>query len=169
MVNIKDFHTSVFNYLNDLRSKKKYDPNLTFTYRKSNYGGRLETGYWFYGNDDYICISFWSGMDWKNRTPNIGWFFYKNGECQLEINVSDSNEKVKFVENELLDIVSDLHLDGRKYIKRYGIEEFAGIDFLDLFINGDNFSLEVSDKEKIDFAITMSALSYFNENDANKI
>jgi len=67
-VNIKDFHSQAYSFLNELR---EHQSDLRYTYRKSNYGGRLEDGYWFYGDEDYFCISFWTGMDWKNRTPNI--------------------------------------------------------------------------------------------------
>lgn len=169
MVNIKEFHTKVFEYLHSLRNEKLHDPNLTYTYRKSNYGGRLETGYWFYGNDNYFCVSFWSGMDWKNRTPNIGWFFLENGDCQLEINISDSYEKEKFVEDHLIKTIDGLYREGRKYVKRYGNEENAGIDFLDLFIHGFERNYEISDKAKIDFAINQYGLNYFDSKDENKI
>jgi predicted ATP-binding protein involved in virulence len=169
MVNIKEFHREVFSFLNDLRSQNVHDPNITYSYRKSNFGGRLETGYWFYGNDDYFCISFWSGMDWKNRTPNIGWFLMANGDCQLEINISDSYEKEKFVEEQLIGFIDGLHREGRKYVKRYGYEENARLDFLDLFIHGHQVNYEISDKSKIDFAVNKFSIQYFNEKDENKI
>jgi len=169
MVNIKQFHTQAYEYLQDLRSKKLHDPNITFTFRKSNYGGRLETGYWFYGNDNYFCVSFWSGMDWKNRTPNIGWFLMENGDCQLEINISDSFEKEQFVEIHLLGLIDGLHKEGRKYVKRYGYEEYARIDFLNLFIHGPEIDFEISDKALIDFAINEFGKDFFEKNDENKI
>lgn len=161
-VNIKELHNQVYLFLNDLRENK---PNLRYTYRKSNYGGRLEDGYWFYGNENYFCISFWTGMDWKNRTPNVSFFFMSNGEAQLAINVSDSDKKRKFVEMHMVKQL-ELKYDGRRYIKRYGIEELTGLDFLDLFING--FNGQISDKEKIDDIITSVGDSFF-ENDDNGI
>ncbi|WP_289044078.1 AAA family ATPase [uncultured Olleya sp.] len=162
MVNIREFHTEVYNYLKGLRQKES---SLRYTYRKSNYGGRLDEGFWFYGNNDYLCISFWTGMDWKNRTPNIAWFFMSNGNCQLEVNVSDSNDKSHFVEKYLM---TELGLvpEGRRYIKRYGYEEHAGIEYLDLFING--FNGEKSDKDKIDEIILKQGKVFFSKRD-NKI
>jgi predicted ATPase len=158
-VNIKEFHSQAYHFLNGLRENQS---DLRYTYRKSNYGGRLEDGFWFYGNDDYFCISFWTGMDWKNRTPNISFFFLSNGEAQLQINVSDSDKKREFVEQHLVQPL-ELGYDGRRFVKRYGIEEFAGEDFLNLFING--FNGQKSDKSKIDEIISAAGASFFNNSD----
>jgi predicted ATPase len=158
-VNIKDFHSQAYHFLNDLRV---HQSDLRYTYRKSNYGGRLEDGFWFYGNDDYFCISFWTGMDWKNRTPNISFFFLSNGEAQLQINVSDSDKKREFVEQHLVQQL-ELGYDGRRFVKRYGIEEYAGEDFLNLFINGHNG--QQSDKSKIDEIISSIGATFFVNDD----
>lgn len=158
-VNIKEFNTQAYHFLNELRQKHS---DLRYTYRKSNYGGRLEEGFWFYGNDDYFCISFWTGMDWKNRTPNISFFFLSNGEAQLQINVSDSDKKREFVDKFLVQQL-ELSYDGRRFIKRYGIEEFAGEEFLNLFINGHNG--EISDKSKIDNIISTHGVTFFANDD----
>jgi predicted ATPase len=158
-VNIKEFHSQAYHFLNGLREQQS---DLRYTYRKSNYGGRLEDGYWFYGNDDYFCISFWSGMDWKNRTPNISFFFLSNGEAQMQINVSDSDKKREFVEQYLVQQLELSH-DDRRFIKRYGIEEYAGEEFLDLFINGHNG--QQSDKSKIDEIISNVGKLFFANDD----
>lgn len=158
-VNIKEFHTQAHYFLSGLR---EHQSDLRYTYRKSNYGGRLEEGFWFYGNDDYFCVSFWTGMDWKNRTPNISFFFLSNGEAQLQINVSDSDKKKEFVEQYIVEPL-ELAYDGRRFIKRYGIEEFAGIEFLDLFISG--FNGQQSDKAKIDSIISSYSSSFFANDD----
>jgi predicted ATPase len=161
-VNIREFNQDVYEYLNHLRERKS---DLRYTYRKSNYGGRLEEGFWFYGNENYFCISFWSGMDWKNRTPNISFVYLQNGEARLEINVSDSDKKRQFVEFFMVQPL-ELHFDGRRYIKWYGTNEHTGIDFLNLFING--YGNEPSDKEKIDQIVSIHGEAFFNEKD-NKI
>lgn len=158
-VNIKEFHSQAYHFLNRLR---EHQNDLRYTYRKSNYGGRLEDGFWFYGNDDYFCISFWTGMDWKNRTPNISFFFLSNGEAQLQINVSDSDKKREFVEQHLVQPL-ELGYDGRRFVKRYGIEEFAGKEFLNLFING--FNGQQSDKSKIDEIISSVGSTFFTNDD----
>lgn len=161
-VNIKEFHTKTYEFLKELRETHS---DLRYTYRKSNYGGRLEDGYWFYGTDDYFCISFWSGMDWKNRTPNISFFFLANGSALLEINVSDSDKKREFVEKYIVDELQ-LSFEGKRYVKYYGIDEYEGLSFLNLFING--FDGQISDKVRIDKIISSFSNSFF-ENDDNGI
>jgi hypothetical protein len=158
-VNIKEYHSQAYHFLNGLRENQS---DLRYTYRKSNYGGRLEDGFWFYGNDDYFCISFWTGMDWKNRTPNISFFFLSNGEAQLQINVSDSDKKREFIVQHLVQPL-ELGYDGRRFVKRYGIEEYAGEDFLNLFING--FNGQQSDKSKIDEIISSVGSTFFTNDD----
>ena len=95
-VDIKDFNSQVHTFLKSVRESQH---DLRYTYRKSNYGGRLEDGYWFYGNENYLCVSFWTGMDWQNKTPNIAFFYFATGEARLEVNVSDSDKKQEFVKN----------------------------------------------------------------------
>ncbi len=73
-------------------------PDLRFSLRRNNREGRLEDGYWFHGNDAYVAISFWSGNDWKNRTPNIIFVIFESGETRLEVNVTDSQIKREFVQ-----------------------------------------------------------------------
>lgn len=155
MVNIKDFNEQVYELLNRLRSK---DPTLRYTYRKSNYGGRLEEGFWFYGNNDYFAISFWSGMDWSNRTPNIIFSYSSTGEALIEVHVSDSDKKREFVEKYLVTPLN-LMADGRRYINRYGIDESRGLDFLEQFLR------KSSDKESIDIIINQFGESYFKNDD----
>lgn len=144
MIDILEENEKVYRFLESERSQNS---KLRYTYRKSNYNNRLSEGYWFYGTDKYLAISFWSGMDWKNRTPNICFIILDNGETFLEINVSDSNTKRKFVDQYLLKPL-DLVVQGRKYIKRYSYDELATIDSLDIFLNG--FNGQKSDKAKID-------------------
>lgn len=160
-VNLLQFHSKVFNFLSE---RRKRDSTLRYTYRRSNYGSRLENGYWFYGNENYFCISFWSGMDWKNRTPNICFIYTISGVARLEINVSDSDRKKEFTqkyfENEL-----GLEYDGRRFIKHYGKDEDAGLEFLENFIDAGSYA---GDKERIDFILEHEGRAFFGE-DENSI
>jgi predicted ATPase len=124
MSNVKMIHERVFTFLENFRIT---DPSLRYTFRRSNRANRLEDKYWFYGNEGYMAISFWTGMDWKNRTPNIIFVILADsGESYLEINVSDSDQKRNFV---IKDLTSPLKLEliGIRYRKSY--EEF-GEDYL---------------------------------------
>ena len=65
---IYEIHEAVF----DICFEHYVDvPSEKFILRKSNRYDRLAHGHWFYGNDNYVAVSFWSGSDWKNKTPNI--------------------------------------------------------------------------------------------------
>jgi energy-coupling factor transporter ATP-binding protein EcfA2 len=156
MIDIIELNEQVFGYL--------YSTNLTYTYRKSNYASRLTQGYWFYGTEQYLAVSFWSGMDWKNRTPNIIFVVTHQGNIYLEVNVSDSDRKREFITTYLQEPI-DLGSDGRRFRKYYadncGIED--ALEHLNRFINGD--------KNNIDNIIDLQAKSFFlpNEDSFGKI
>ena len=72
MESINDIHDNVFEFLEEYKDTvSDKGTQFFFTLRRSNQQNRLEKGYWFYGNENYLAVSFWSGMDWKNKTPNI--------------------------------------------------------------------------------------------------
>lgn len=87
---MQKIHDEVFKHLMKLR---KQDPNLFFTMRQTNRYSRLDKGYWFLGNDDYLALSFWSGKDWKNKTPNIYFEIKIDGRCQFIFSAKDSGFK----------------------------------------------------------------------------
>ena len=87
MQNIAELHEKVYAYL-----IKEY-PDLRFTLRQKDRGGRFDKGYWFSGNDDYLAFSFWQGLDWRNKTPYIYFFITADGEATLNF-VSYANENL---------------------------------------------------------------------------
>jgi predicted ATPase len=96
MENIVDIHEAVYEFLVEYREQEKNnDKNFLYTFRRSNQRNRLNEGYWFYGNDNYLAISFWSGMDWKNRTPNIFFRITNEGRTFLTISTKDSIKKAE--------------------------------------------------------------------------
>lgn len=105
-MDIKDIHEQVFQVL-----LKKYenDPdNFFFTLRRNNNRQRLEKGYWFHGNDWYLSVSFWSGMDWKNKTPNIYLNIHHEGGCHFFFSAKDNENKRKFAINKVFPILEEL-------------------------------------------------------------
>lgn len=153
MINIIDLHEKIFAHL--------YDTELTYSYRKSNYQGRLDHGYWFYGNETYLAVSFWSGMDWKNRTPNIIFIVTSSGTVYLEINVSDSDLKRQFVDQYILPQI-DLGSDGRRYRKYYAdnCSINQAIEELQNFIDGDKILID---------KIIESSSEFFHNDDEDRI
>ena len=96
-IDIPDIHEQILKLLLDWRQK---NPGFTFTLRKSDLSKRLSKGYWFHGNDEYIAISFWSGMDWQSKVPNISFVIIPvTGECYLQFSAKDSIEKDELIQN----------------------------------------------------------------------
>lgn len=139
MRSVIEIHRQVLELLTQTR---ELDPTIRFTLRKSNRGNRLEQGYWFYGNEYYVALSFWSGMDWKNKTPNIVFVIPADErECQLEVNTSDSDEKRSFVSNFLVPAV-ELNLTGVRYQKAYARWGQDYIGALHHFIQTDKRTID---------------------------
>lgn len=120
-----------------LMKHRENEPSCHFTFRKSNRGNRLEEGYWFYGDDYYLAVSFWSGMDWKNKTPNIIFVvIFQSGETYLEVNTSDSDAKRKFAAEYLVEKL-EMSLVGRRYRKLYTDNEGDYLASLSIFLKRD--------------------------------
>lgn len=155
MINILELNDL---YLTRLRKWQQNHPDLTFTFRKSNYAGRLSEGFWFYGKETYLGISFWSGMDWRNRTPNIMLRVRENGDIDLEVNVSDSDRKREFIEQHLSGPLELVQI-GRRYLRSLATNcnEQTALVELDRFLK--HF------KPKIDEIINRYGQSFFSESE----
>lgn len=101
MTRMTELHNKIFAFL---ESERKTNSQLRFALRKSDLGFKLSEGYWFYGNEDYVAISFWSGFDWKNKTPSISLILKpKKNEYYLLLSFKDSDEKRKTFSNYFLE------------------------------------------------------------------
>ncbi len=93
--NIPQIHEQILNFL--LKWRKR-NPEFTFTLRKSDISKRLSNGYWFHGNDDYIAISFWTGMDWQSKVPNISLVYIPStNNWYVQFSAKDSPEKEQLI------------------------------------------------------------------------
>ncbi len=90
--NISIIHEKVFSHLTETLSDQK----LRFTLRAKNRADRIDKGYWFSGNENYLVFSFWSGLDWRNKTPNIYFSISREGESRLEFVSYDDEVKINF-------------------------------------------------------------------------
>lgn len=157
---IRKIHEELYKKLVEIHDVEN---QFTFSLRRSNRAGKLEQGFWFYGTSYYLAVSFWSGMDWKNKTPNIYFVILNDGRTYLEIAVSDSDKKREFIEKYFLNVSTSslrLKVSGKRYIKEY--EEFGNeyMKSLDSFLKGD--------KKYIDDIIKYNQ-NFFKENDDNRI
>jgi len=150
MSDVVKIHSEVYDLL---IQERKTNSGLSFTFRKSNRDNRLEKGYWFYGNEWYLAISFWTGMDWKNKTPNIIFVISTDStETYLEINTSDSDEKRKFAVQYLVKPLG-LEISGQRYRKYYKTDDNY-LTSLKSFLKND--------KVLIDRIIKENAQSFFD-------
>lgn len=74
-------HNELFQFLRD--------HNVIFMPRQKA-SERLNQGYWFIGDDNYLAISFYTGADTSNKTPNITFHMYLSDFYLGSINRSRS-------------------------------------------------------------------------------
>jgi hypothetical protein len=67
-------------------------------YLRRTQDAAFKRGYWFPGNDSYLLISFWSGSDTRNRTPNAYLRLHKTQGCSAYFTARESIEKRIFFE-----------------------------------------------------------------------
>lgn len=74
-------HDELFQFLLDYKSQH---PDFYFMPRQK--GKRLEDGYWFPGDDNYLVIGFYTGPDDFNKTPNITFQIYLSNHYLRALN-----------------------------------------------------------------------------------
>ena len=115
MEDISKIHDEVLKFLISYREK---NPRFTFGLRSQNNDNRLKKGYWFNGNEQYVAIAFWTGTDWKNKTPNIFFKIKPDGSSFLEFSFMDSPDKRLLIDR-IKENVPDIEKYKRGYIKKY--------------------------------------------------
>ena len=152
---IHEIHEQVLEYL---LNHKKDNPKFTFGFRKMNNSNRLKLGYWFNGDDNYIAIPFYTGRDWKNRTPNIFFKIGKEGHSFLEFSFTDSQDKAQLI-RKIKENLKGVEERGRGFIKNYQTTDF--ISALERFLK--------EDKPVIDGLIVLFRNTFYNNKSYNKI
>jgi hypothetical protein len=138
MESIIEVSEKVLQFLLTYQKEQQDDGKLFyFTLRRSNQQKRLESRYWFYGTDTYLAVSFWAGMDWINKTPNIFIRVTDEGKTFLWITAKDSIKKAAALQ--------------RLLVSSLGLEP-AGTDRWQRELSGQGYMQALSDflvKEKI--------------------
>lgn len=91
---IKDIHNELFELLYE---HYKLNPDFRFRPRKTNRSNRLEEGFWFLGNNEYLSVGFWAGDDWRTKLPNISFMVDFEGHCWLHFSTTDEGRKFDFL------------------------------------------------------------------------
>jgi hypothetical protein len=123
MEKIIRIHEKILDHLIGLLKK---DSKLIFVPRKINNKQRLDNGYWFIGDDNYLNLSFWNGTDWKEKIHNIGFVVLHSGESHIELSAQDSPSKSIFLEK-IAKKIGGFIKDGSKN-KWY--KHYSGTDFI---------------------------------------
>jgi hypothetical protein len=111
MPSIIKIHEKLLDYLVKLR---KSSPGLYFAPRKINNQNRLNEGYWFLGNNDYVYVNFWNGTDWKEKVNCIGFVILPDGHSYIELSAQGCEEVVPFLEK-VARLESGFDRPGTKY------------------------------------------------------
>ncbi|MGZ3890610.1 MAG: AAA family ATPase, partial [Mucilaginibacter sp.] len=160
MATIAGISENIYQYLEGIRLEKlAAKQEFFYTFRRSNMKKRLDQRLWFYGNDANVVLSFWSGMDWKNRTPNILFRVIANGHTSMTLTSKDSIAKTDFFKKHLIERL-DLTPDGTDRWSK----EYQGYDYLQSltdFITGD--------KKVIDDVLTNYAPGFKFEDSSNAL
>jgi predicted ATP-binding protein involved in virulence len=153
--NVQVFHETLYQYL-----REQY-PDLRFKTRLMNNFGRLDAGFWFVGDNNYLGTSCWDSADWQNKTPSI--FFgidmkdKNNPKAFLNLVAYTNEDKARFFEK----IAAPLRLNR---VKRAGIpSNMWGKIYEGDFLTGINEFIE-TDKTIIDaFIISQKVTHLFPE------
>jgi hypothetical protein len=106
--------------------RHEIDPTFCFATRKSNRKNRLDEGYWFLGNEEYVQLSFWNGIDWKEKIYNIGFVVWHHKHFAIELVAQDSDNKKALME-EIVMTIPGFNKAGNKN-KWY--KHYEGTDYL---------------------------------------
>jgi len=110
MKDIREIYEEVFIYLESWSEQSRTNGELNpYFYMRSVRDDRFQKGYWFPGNDSYMCLSFWSGGDSLNKTPNIFFEINITRGCSIVIVSRDSDSKTEYFKKmiEIIDARSD--------------------------------------------------------------
>ncbi len=126
-MDIRDIHKDIFEYLYILK-----DDGLLFMPRLRNNQNRLEEGYYFIGNEDYLQVSFWDTRDQKEKVHAIGFIVDKEGKSSIQLAARDQEDRRQAFE-ELVEALNQKFKLSFKSSKKDGLwlGEFESLDYLD--------------------------------------
>ena len=136
MTNIRDIHENVLQFLLEWREKNK---DLLFTLRRRPIE-RLEAGYWFIGNENYLAFSFWTGTDWVNKTQNIYVSIDNTGTFRLRFSAKDDDNKALVLKETAFILGGFSKVNKNDYLGNLWTKDYEGNDYiknLELFLNED--------------------------------
>jgi len=141
MSKITDLHEEIYDFLMQKREVAlSQGIRLDFTLRAENKDKKIEKGYWFYGGENELIISFWSGNDWLYETPNIFFQITTKGDCSLNLSSGDSSSKGFLFRNFLESPLGLIPEGSNKWQKYYPKSDY--LNLLDYFLSEDKLLID---------------------------
>ena len=151
---ILQIHEQLFIFLERERS---FMPGLRYTLRKRNNKERLEKGYWFLGNENWVGFSFWAGFDWKHRTPIIHLGISLEGKLNLQLVAKDSEQNQRMFKELAADLGNmEESVEGMVWQKSYGSPwpEKLSVFFQEDYSTIESYILEFTLKPDVKYGRT---------------
>lgn len=132
--------------LDKLLEHRAANPGFTFAVRQVNRFQRLDKGYWFQGDENYIFVGFTARQDETNKTRSVGLVFSNieagKADCWLEIVFkSETNKDFEHLYRDFIishpgfETVDQPFYKDYKYIKPY--PKGNPVENLELFLRSD--------------------------------
>lgn len=174
MENIEKLHEEVFNYLAGWSERSRANDSLNpHFYMRSVRDDRFKKGYWFPGNDNYLCISFWAGGDTFNRTPNIFFEINIKSGCRIIITSKDSELKSKYFEK-MIKVTNNNsnypyipNIKHNQWIKKLSLNFNLWENDLDFFVNYEKKEIDnyIYNKQLIELEEFVSHFGFITSTD----
>lgn len=170
MSKITELHEEIFDYLTRKRQAAiQQGYRLDFTLRIENKGKKIDKGYWFYGDENEVIVSFWSGNDWLNETPNIYFKITTSEDCSLNFSSGDSSSKGAMFRN-LFQLPLQLIIEGRdRLVKIYPKSNYLGN--FDYFLETDKLLIDrmlLDDKGDVFLDDPSNPIGFINTQDFDR-
>lgn len=128
---MEDAHELIFKRLLEYRD----NAGIKFVPRKKNNNSRLDKGYWFIGNENYLLVSFWKGSDTLEKVHAISFgFSIGSGESWVEMSSKDDVIRAEYLEELTKQLGGFQRLGKRaKWSRRIAGKDV--IESIDVFLN----------------------------------
>lgn len=160
MSKITDLNEEIYDFLMQKREIALANgQRLDFRLRAENEDKKIEKGFWFYGGEKDVVISFWSGNDWLYGTPNIYFQITTSGDCSLNVSCGDSNAKGVLFRNFLIHPLNLISTGKNTWRKHY--PKWSYMSVFEHFLE--------EDKVKIDILLGSNSSEFFLDDPRNTV
>ncbi|WP_417857539.1 AAA family ATPase [Xanthomarina gelatinilytica] len=182
-MSIQKIHDELFDLLFEYY---QMNPEFRFRPRKTNRSNKLEEGYWFLGNDEYLAVGFWTGDDWRTTLPTISFMVNDEGQAWLQFSSTDTDVKFNFIIDKIFPVFNlekkekEFRSKGGRYSLKFTNNEIKEslLEFLttyypklDLIIReyNDSDNIGINIIEKHTFLKDIEKISAYKANFENKL